>query len=57
MSIWAPVLRSHKNYALPRLMNLVLVSGYKLKNMINVRVFNSSPNFAVPMVVPLAKTS
>ena len=27
ISIRAPVMRSHKNYALPRLMNLVLVSG------------------------------
>ena len=57
MSIGAPVMGSHKNCALPRLMNLVLDSGYKLENMMNVRVFSSSLNFAIPMDVPLAETS
>ena len=57
MSIGAPVMRSHKNYALPRLMNLVLESGYKLENMMNMRVFSSDLNFAVPMDVLLAETS
>ena len=57
MSIGAPVMKSHKNCALPRLMNPVLESGYRLENMMNVRVFSSGLNFVVPMDVPLAKTS
>ena len=57
MSIGAPVMGSHKNCALPRLMNLMLDSGYKLENMMNVRVFSLSLNFAIPMDVPLAETS
>ena len=56
MSIRVPVMRSHKNCALPRLMNLMLESGYKLENMMNVRVFSSGLNFAVPMDVLLAET-
>ena len=50
-------MRSHKNCALPRLMNPMLDSGYRLENMINVRVFSSGSNFAVPMDVPLAENS
>ena len=57
MSIGAPVMRSHKNCALPRLMNLVLESGYRLENMMNVRVFRSGLNLDVPMDVPLAEIS
>ena len=57
MSIGAPVMRSHRNWALSRLMNAVFESGYRLKNMINLRVFNSCANFAVPMDVPLLMTS
>ena len=48
-------MRSHKNYALPRLMNPMLESGYRLENMMNVRVFSSGLNFAIPMDVPLAE--
>ena len=36
MSVWAPLMRSHKNYALPRLMSPMLVSRYRLENMINL---------------------
>ena len=57
MLIGALVMRSHKNCALPRLMNPVLESGYKLEDMMNVRVFNSGLNFTVPMDVPLAENS
>ena len=57
MLIEAPVMRSDKSYALPRLMNPVLESGYRLENMMNVRVFSSGLNFTVPMDVPLAETS
>ena len=57
MSIWAPLIKSHKNYVLLRLMKLVLDRGYRLKNMISVRVFNSDPNFVVPMEVPMEETS
>ena len=57
MSIGAPVMRSHKNYALPRLMNPMLKSGYKLENKMNIRVFSSGLNFTVPMDVPLVETS
>ena len=57
MSIGAFVMRSHKNCALPRLMNSVLESGYKLENMMNVRIFSSGLNFPVPMDVPLVETS
>ena len=57
MSIGAPMMRSHRNCALPRLLKPVLESGYKLVNMMNVRVFTSGLNFAVPMDVPLAETS
>ena len=57
MSIEAPVMRSHKNCALPRLMNSVLESGYRLENMMNVRVFSSGLNFAIPKNVLLAETS
>ena len=57
MSIGAPVMRSHKNCAHPRLMNLVLESGYSLENMMNVRVFRSGLNLDVPMDVPLAEIS
>ena len=57
MSIGAPVMRPHRNCALPRLIKPVLESGYKLVNKMNVRVFSSGLNFAVPMDVPLAKTS
>ena len=56
MLIGAPVMRSHKNYALPRLMNPVLKSGYKLENKMNIRVFSSSLNFTIQMDVPLAET-
>nr|XP_023918384.1 uncharacterized protein LOC112029932 [Quercus suber] len=56
MSIGAPVIRSHRNCALPRLMNAVFESGYRLKNMINFRAVRSGANFAVPMDVPLLKT-
>ena len=57
MSIGAPVMRSHKNCALPRLMNPVLDSGYRLENMMNMRVFSLGLNFAIPIDVPLAETS
>ena len=57
MSIGVPVMRSHRNWALPRLMNAVFESGYRLKNMINLIVFSSSANFAVPIDVPLLETS
>ena len=57
MLIGAPVMRSHKNYALPRLMNPVLKSGYKLENKMNIRVFRSGLKFVVPMDMPLAETS
>ena len=56
MLIGAPVMRSHKNYALPRLMNPVLKSGYKLENKMNIRVFSSGLNFTIQMDVPLAET-
>ena len=56
MLIGAPVMRSHKNYALPRLMNPMLKSGYKLENKMNIRVFSSSLNFTIQMDVPLAET-
>ena len=35
----------------------MLDRGYKLKNMINVSVFISDLNFAVPMEVPVEETS
>ena len=57
ISIGVPVMRSHKNCALPRLMNPMLDNGYRLENIINVSAFNSSSNFAVPMDVPLSETS
>ena len=57
MLIGIPVMRSHKNCALPRLMNPMLESGYKLENMMNVRIFSSGLNFPVPMDVPLVETS
>ena len=57
MSIGAPVMRPHRNCALPRLIKPVLESGYRLENMMNVRVFSSGLNFTVPMDVPLAETS
>ena len=57
MSIGAPVIRSHRNWALPRLMNAVFESGYRLKNMISLRVFNSGVNFVVPVDVPLHETT
>ena len=57
MSIRTPVIRSHRNCALPRLIKPMLESGYKLVNMMNVRVFSSGLNFVVPMDVPLAETS
>ena len=38
-------------------MNAVFESGYKLKNIINLRVFSSGANFVVPMDVPLLETS
>ena len=50
------MMRSHKNCALPRLMNPVLKSGYKLENMMNVRVFSLGLNFTVPMDVLLDET-
>ena len=50
-------MRSHKNWALPRLMNPVLDIGYRLKNMIKVRVFSLGANFAVPIDVPLDEIS
>ena len=56
MSIGVLVMRSHRNWALPRLMNAVFESGYRLKNMINLRVFNSGANLAVPMDVPVLET-
>ena len=56
-SIGVPVIRLHKNCAHPRLMNLVLGNGYRLKNMIKVRVFSSGLNFAVPMDMPFIETS
>ena len=56
MLIGAPVMRSHKNYALPRLMNPVLKSGYKLENKMNIRVFSLGLNFTIQMDVPLAET-
>ena len=55
MSIGAPVMRSYKNCALPRLMNPVLDSGYILENMISMRVFSSGLNFAIPMDVPFLR--
>ena len=57
MSIGAPVMRPHRNCAIPRLIKPVLESGYKLVNMMNVRVFSSGLNYVVPMEVPLAETS
>ena len=57
MSIGVPVMRSHKNYALPRLMNPILESGYRLENMMNVRFFRSGLNFTIPMDVPLVEIS
>ena len=57
MSIGAPVMRPHRNCAIPRLIKPVLESGYKLVNMMNVRVFSLCLNFVVPMDVPLAETS
>ena len=56
MSIKALVMRSHKNCALPRLMNPMLGSGYRLENIMNMRVSSLGLNFAIPMDVPLAKT-
>ena len=40
MLIWVPLIKSHKNCVLPIFMKLVLDRGYRLENMINVRVFN-----------------
>ena len=57
MSIGVPVMKSHKNCALPRFMNPVLESGYRLENMMNLRVFRSGLKFAIPMDVPLAEIS
>ena len=57
MSIEVPVIRSHKNYARPRLINPVLDNGYRLKNMMKVKVFSSGLNFAVLMDMPFAETS
>ena len=56
MLIGAPLMRSYKNCALPRLMNPMLKSGYRLENIMNVRVFSSGLNFVVPKDVPLAET-
>ena len=56
MSIEVPVIRSHKNCARPRLINPVLDNGYRLKNMMKVRVFSLGLNFAVSMDVPVAET-
>ena len=57
MSIGVLLIRSHKNCARPRLINPVLDNGYRLKNMMKVRVFSSGLNFAIPMEVLFAKTS
>ena len=57
MSIRVPMMRSHKNCALPRLMNPVLESGYRLENMMNVRVFRSGLKFAIPIDVTLVEIS
>ena len=51
------MIRSHKNCARPRLINPVLDNGYRLKNMMKVRVFSLGLNFAVPMDVLVAETS
>ena len=50
-------MRSHKNLALPMLMKPVLVKGYKLECMINVRVFISGSNLEVVIGVPEEDTS
>ena len=39
------------------MMNAVFESGYRLKNMIDLRVFNSGANIAMPIDVPLLETS
>ena len=54
MSIRTPVIRSHRNCALPRLIKPILESGYKLVNMMNMV---NMMNFVVPMDVPLAEIS
>ena len=41
MSIGTPLMKSHRNCTLPRLMNAVFESGQRLKNMINLRVVRS----------------
>ena len=51
------MIRSHKNCARPRLINPMLDNGYRLKNMMKVRVFSSGLNFTVQMDVPVAETS
>ena len=55
MLIGVPLIRSHKNCARPRLINPVLDNGYRLKNMMKVRVFSSGLNFVVSMEVPFAE--
>ena len=57
MLIGTPLIRSQRNWALPRLMKLMLVSGYEFKYIIKVRVFNSNLNLEVPIDVPVEETS
>ena len=57
MSIEAPLIKSHRNCAHPWLMKPMFDRRLRLKNMISVRVFNSSPNFVVPMEVLAEETS
>ena len=57
MSIETPVMRSHRNFALPRLMKAMLDNGYRLENMIKFRVISSGVNCAVPIDEPLLLTS
>ena len=57
MLIGTPLIRSQRNWALPRLMKLMFVSGYKFEYIIKVRVFISSLNLEVPIDVPVEETS
>ena len=51
------MIKPHRNFALPRLMKLVLDKGYRLECIIKVRVFISGLNLEVLKEVPVEETS
>ena len=57
MTIGTPLIRSQRNWALPRLMKPMLVSGYRFKYIIKVKVFIFGRNLEVPIDVPVEETS